>query len=345
MSVSVQLAVALLYVVVDWFERSEYFWKNSVAGTTIAAYYAAKLPLIVSQTAPLAVGAGVVLTLVIANRAGELLALRSGGSSSMAMLAPVYVAIAGVSFLLLAWGEYVVPPTATRAQQINLSEIKRRERKNVLADAEVWMRGRLGFYHIGVIDRKRQMLADLTIYELDSDFRLHSIAHFPILRWTPHGWWQDPAYSGANWLPAPSDPLGVIPQQLLSRLEPFSEFVEFQREPEELGFWELYAQIVRLKERGLSASHYLPELHAKLAVPFAPLVLVVFLSPLAASTRLRKRTALVVLIAMVAGFMYWFILSLSQAVGGSGEVAAAVSAWLPNLVFFLAGIAFARWLQ
>lgn len=334
LSLSVQLAVLFLYVIVDWFERSEYFWKNSVTAATIAAYYVAKSPLIISQTVPLAISTGVVLTLVIANRAGELLALRSGGLSSLAIFAPLYAVIAALCLLLLVWGEYVVPPTASKAQQINLAEIKRRARKNVLADVEVWMRGRWGFYHIGAVDRRRQMLIDLTIYKMDPEFRLHGIVWFPVVEWTGAGWREEPGRPQGSFL---SDS-GLSADELLAGLEPFSEFIEFHREPEELGFFELRAVIRRLQARGLSAGHYLPELHAKLAVPFAPLVLVVFLSPLAASTRFRRRTAAVVLVAIVAGFVYWFVLSLGQAAGGTEPLSAAASAWLPNIAFLATGL-------
>ncbi len=328
-----------VYVIIDWFERVPYVVKNNVSATTMLAYYGLKLPLIVSQTAPPSIGAALVIALALANRSGEVLALRASGFGPSALFGPLIITMSGFSICLLVWNETLVPPTASRAQQINLTQIKLRDRRTFLAEQEVWLRGRLGFYHVSMVDRKNHALRGLTIYQLDQNFQLRNALWFPVVEWTGDRW----RPTKGSRLPRTGSP-GTSPDPLLDEhavaisLEPFPDFLELQRETEELSFTELNSQIRRLRSRGLDASHLLPELHAKLAIPFVPLVLTLTLVPLATANRWRKHTYTTLLAAMVLGFLYWVLLLFMQSLPTGTGAAAVFFAWLPNSAFALLGL-------
>lgn len=334
---AIESVAAALYIIVDWFERSPYFLKNDVAVATMVAYYLLKLPLILSQTLAPACVAAVVFSLALSNRAGEILALRAAGCSPFALFGPIAAVMFGLSMFLLLWNETIVPPTASRAQQINLAQIKLRDRKSVLAEQEVWLRGRLGFYHVGMVDRRRKTLLGLTVYAIDEQFRLQHILFVPSLDWLGKEW--NLAAAKILTLPGGQARPETDAPQLLASLEPFDNFVELQRETEELSFRELRDQIARLQARGIDTSYLLPELHLKLAVPFVPLVLSLVLTPLSAAQQFRKRTHWIILAATLAGFVYWLLLSLAQSLPAHTPVRAAVLAWAPNASFLLLALA------
>jgi lipopolysaccharide export system permease protein len=138
--------------------------------------------------------------------------------------------------------------------------------------------------------------------------------------------------SGDTILTQPRNDL-VIPETL-------GDFLEVRREPEEMSFLLLRNWIDSLTRKGIDVSNYLVELHLKLAVPFASLVLALVGIPISGRVTRHPSVALIVGFGMVVGFCYWVVLALSQSLGLSGALPPVVAAWSANVLFTLIGVAF-----
>ncbi len=79
------------------------------------------------------------------------------------------------------------------------------------------------------------------------------------------------------------------------------------------------------------------ELHKRWAYPAACLALTIFVLPLAAAFEgMHRQTGMV--LALIMFFLYYSLMSLGFSTGESGAVPPAVGLWVPNALFFLAGL-------
>lgn len=335
--VPVMAAFVLLYVVIDLFDRLDILLRHQASAGEAARYFVYKIPLMLTQITPPAVIVSVLLTLGLMSRRNEIIAFRASGVSLGQTALPLLVATAAISFVALAWNETVVPYSSRKFQYVNNVEIRKRGLRGILSDREIWYHGATGFYSIEHVDRVRQTVYGLVIYQLDEHFRLISVIQVPEAQWRNERWIAtgavqhqigDKTFSA---LPVPSDAL-VIPETL-------GDFLEVQREPEELSYSMLRQRIAALTSKGIDASHYLVDLHLKLALPFASAVLALVAIPISGRLRRHPSIAAIVGVGTAVGFCYWVILALANSLGQSGALPPLPAAWAANAIFVLVGLA------
>lgn len=324
-----------LYVIIDLFDRLNFFLRNDATAGAAIRYIAFKLPLIVTQMVPPAVLAGVLLSLGVLARRNELVALRASGVSLTRIARPMLITAAVISLVMLVWGETIVPLSMSRQQEVSLVEIRKQAPRTVLGDRATWFHGAEGFYHIDFIDRARQTLFGIVLYHVDSEFRLTQTTEIHSARWDADHWEISDAITrrvGPNLevevKSAPGD--GFLRQEKLE------DFLEVFREPEELSYIMLRERIEAMTRKGIDASSYLVDLHLKLAVPFMSFVLAALAVPIAARPRRHSSVAITLGIGIAVGFFYWLVFAFGVSLGHSGAIPAVVAAWSANLICLLA---------
>ena len=115
------------------------------------------------------------------------------------------------------------------------------------------------------------------------------------------------------------------------------ELLEVARDEDEMTYEELRRFGDRLLRSGGSVGRTHTKMEERLAIPAATLVIILFGAPLATSYR-RGGTAFGVGLSLVTTIGYMALLRLSQNLGYAGTLDPRVASWLPNAVFFLAGI-------
>jgi lipopolysaccharide export system permease protein len=324
-----------LYVIIDLFDRLNFFFKNDATVGAALRYVGFKLPLIVTQMVPPAVLAGVLLSLGVLGRRNELTALRAGGISLYRIARPLLVTAGAISLIMLLWGETIVPLSMRRQQEVSLIEIRKQAPRTVLGDRATWYHGADGFYHIDLIDRTRQTLYGIVIYHLDPEFRLTHMTEIDSARWEGDHWQVTDAVERRV---TPSREVEVMPiaGDGLLRQEKLEDFLEVFREPEELSYTSLNDRIDTMRRKGIDTSSYLVDLHLKLAVPFMSLVLAALAIPIAARPRRHASVAITLGIGIVVGFAYWLVFAFGVSLGHSGAIPPFLAAWSANIICLLA---------
>jgi lipopolysaccharide export system permease protein len=333
----ITLAFVLLYIVIDLFDRLDILLRHQASVGASARYFLFKIPLMLTQIMPPAVVVSTLLSLGLLSRRNEVIALRAGGVSLNQTAVPIMAAALGISFLALGWNETVVPYSSRKFQYVNNVEIRKRTLRGILSDREIWYHGSLGFYNIDHVDRAREAVYGLTIYRLDDDFDLKSVVQIPKATWRKDHWIAERAYEhriGGETLAA-----RPISFEELAMSETLADFLEVQREPEELSFALLRQRINDLTRKGIDASHFLVDLHLKIALPFANAVLAFVALPIAGKLRRHPSVAGIVGLGTVVGFSYWVLLGLANSLGQTGTLPPMIAAWSANLVFLLVGVA------
>lgn len=331
----------LLYVIIDLFDRLDALLRYQATANAAARYFLFKIPLMVTQITSPAVITAVLLAFGMLGRRNEIIALRAGGVSLTQTALPILVLAAAISVASLVWNETVVPYCSRKFQYVNNVEIRKRDVRGVLSDRAIWYHGGDGFYNIDYVDRARQVLYNLTIYRLDDEFRLRSVVNVPRAQWVDDHWEASGAVEYE--IDGTTFRSTAVAAESLSIPETVDDFLDVQREPEELSFIELRDRIDSLTRKGIDASHYLVDLYLKLALPFSSAVLALVAVPISGRLRRHPSIAAIVGLGTLLGFLYWVLLGLSTSLGETGAIPPLVAAWAANAIYGLVGAALFLW--
>ena len=328
-------AFTAIYIVAEFFDRLESFLRHEATMGAIARYFVFKLPLVVAQVTPFAVLVGALVGLGLLARQNEFVALRACGVSVWQIAAPLLTLALAISVGTFAWNEIVVPYSAQRWHSIENFEIKKRGAATLFTGRDVWYHGRAGFYNIDRVSLRRQALYGLTVYQLDNDFRPIRQVEIEIAAWDGAKWrfvgGRSREYGQEGFEIHPGIPAGfALPERL-------DDFRAVSVEPEELSYAMLRRQIKDLRRKGVDASESWVDLHLKLALPAASILMMLLAVPLAAAgTRLSSFAASIGL-GFAVGFGYFVVVAFARALGQTGALSPLIAAWAANALCALVG--------
>jgi lipopolysaccharide export system permease protein len=294
-----------------------------------------KVPLIMTQVAPLAVLAGGLIGLGLLARQNEFVAMRACGVSILQVLMPLAILATVICLATFAWNETVVPASARRWHQVWNQEIKQKQGAGVFTGREFWYHGGAGFYNVNRVVPRRRQLIGLTVYQLGADFRPARVIRAESATWTGNGWQLNRPRT-LEFDAEPSREVAGAPEGF-TLPESLEDFRVVSVEAEEFSYRMLRDQIASLQAKGVDASESWVDLHLKIALPVASLVLMLVAVPLAArGTRVSSLPAAVGL-GFVIGFAYFIVLAFARALGQTGALPPLLAAWTSNILFILVG--------
>jgi lipopolysaccharide export system permease protein len=107
--------------------------------------------------------------------------------------------------------------------------------------------------------------------------------------------------------------------------------------PDEMRYAELGRYIEGLRRSGNDANKLIVEQALKVAIPVTCLIIAIFGAPLAV-TNPRAGAAVGIAISLGTTVLFLLITQIMKAVGAGGVVDPLMAAWIPNIVFALAGV-------
>lgn len=326
-----------LSLLVDFFDRLKDFIKYAAPPFSIVRYFFFKAPLFVTQAAPAAALTASLLSLGLLSRHKEILALKSCGISSLQIARPIFLAAGVLSITAWGWNEFIVPYAFHMSRYINTVEIKGKTFKGLFHQQGFWYHSAQAFYHIDHFDSRKKVLFGLTIYTLDRDFRLRSLAEASQARWQEGQWHfenlQVKSLYTETALPTTAEQIQLLPEKP-------EDFALVDMEADEFSSQQLRAHIADLQRKGLETIRYQVDLQLKRAIPLATLAMTLIGIALVVpgAKQLTLPTALG--IALIIGFSYWIFLALTVSLGHSGALSPFFAAWLANGVAFLLAVFF-----
>jgi lipopolysaccharide export system permease protein len=322
-----------IYIIVEFFDRFDNFLELGASAGAIVRYFFFRIPMFVTRIIPMAVLAGILLGLGNLGRHNEFVALRAAGISVWQISTPLLLAATVISGAVLFWNERVVPYCSQRAHDVYAGQIRQQPIKGQ-GRQQVWYRGVAGFYNIEHVSEDR--LVGLTVYQLGRDFQPRRIVEVERARWREDekAW----KLTGARtYRLRPGGAVEAIPTRGFTLPEPPSEFLATPGEAEEFSFGALRRHVAKLQRTGEDPGDYFVELHLKLAVPFASLVMAMIAIPLATRGTRTSNLAGAVTFGLAIGFAYWVVLAFTKALGEGGALAPGLAAWAANGIFLLVG--------
>ncbi len=326
-----------LYLLVHFFEKVDNLIGHQASLPIYFIYFASKVPLIIVQVAPLGILLSSFLTIGGLARTSELTALWAGGVSLTRIALPLLGAAGVLSLLLLLINETLVPASTRTANRVWETDVYGRPAVVFKRDS-LWIREGGKVIHVRLAHPDEDLLEGLQIFRFDENFRLLERIEAERARYREGAW---VAEEGTRRLFSPGgDMLASHPfdQTSLPLEKPPEEFKIAERDSEEFNFRELGEMASRLQAEGYDPSRYLVDMHARLALPFAGLIMGFLGIPFALQKGRGGNIALGVALTVAVGFSYHILHAVVLAMGKAGLLPPRLAAWIPNLLFLLIGV-------
>lgn len=327
-----------IYLLVDFFEKVDQFLANNATIGQYVGYFLVKIPLIATQVTPLAVLMAVFMTLGTLSRSNEITAMRSGGLSLMRISAPLVAVSLLISLLVMASSEFLTPLCARKSNHMLHTEVRGKPEISYRRD-RIWFREGSQLINIRLANPEQGLLQGLTIYQLGADDLLVKRIDAQSARFLDQGWQLENgavrSFEGAGGGLSSLEHFDTLALPLSKTPKDF-QVIETRKE--ELGFRELRALAIKFLAEGYDATRYRVDMHARLATPFACLIMAFLGIPFALQKGRHSSIALGIAVSVAIGVGFFIIQSIALALGYSSILPPLVAAWSANLLFSLFGL-------
>jgi lipopolysaccharide export system permease protein len=314
------------------FGRIDNFLEAGVSNRLMLTYFLYNLPLIVFQMLPPAALIAVIIMFSLMKRNNEITAMKASGLSLFRIAQPVIGAalfLVAAAFLL---AETVVPYTSSMANRIWRIEVQEENPHLFYGHKHIWYRGTDSILYIHHFDQEKGILFDLSFYFFNDDFHLVKRIDGKT------GIWKQGRWEIRDGVLLKKGPDGYFSNREFDVLsldlpETPETFMREERDPEEMGYWQLRRLAEQVRSEGYDATRYLVESSLKVSFPFIIVIMVLIGIPVAVSVE-KGGPPLAVSVGTGLCFLYLLTLGYARALGYAGVLPPLLSAWLANFIFF-----------
>ncbi len=326
-----------IYLVIDILEKISRFAKNGPNPFDVISFFIWKVPEIVSQVLPLAVLMATMLALGSLARSSELTAMRSCGVSIAQITMPLLLVAAVVSSAAFILGEFVVPRTFAQMKYVEDIKIYRKNPATFFRQQNIWYRDNDVILQARLFEPATQQLRGVTIWRLGGGLQ-------PQIRIEA----ENGSFAGSSWLfrdlviqefgPAATITTRrakELPLELGLRLTDLKVLEKFA---DSMGFRDLRRYCDKLKSGGYDATRYLVQMHSRLSLPCASLVMAFLGIPFALRGSRSSGIAIGIGISIAIGVSYHISNAFLLSFGQAGALPPVIAAWAANFLFAASGV-------
>lgn len=333
--VATGLGFPLLLIVIDLTDNIDTYLGRNLSAGKIALSYLYGLPESMFLVLPAAVLFATVFSIGGFTRHSEIAAAKASGISFFRLIAPLFAGALFATMVGLVIGE-VAPHSSKR--KLELLETKKfsgsSERYNFAFAGDGGRVYKIGSLHVNdksidgiVIERRGTGPAYPTYVVTGTNAAYAAPRGWIIRRGTMH----------------------IVPDSLTNVTFTFDslkdrKFVEKPTEltaspkaPAEMDFRELGRFITALERSGSDVNNLRVERMLKVAIPVTCIVILLFGAPLATSTQ-RGGAAYGIGISLATTVVFLMLIQLTKAFGSKGFMSPELAAWIPSIVFTIAGM-------
>lgn len=326
-------AFTFLYVIVDFISRLDDILKHHISFSLIFSYYLHSLPIMLTQTTPLAMVLACAFTFSKLNRDNELIVIRSSGLSLWQVCFPIIISSLLISVAMLVINEKIIPYSRIESERIKTQidgENNSAVRETVIPNLTFYgLENRLFF--INSFDPKNDSMEGITI--LEHDRRQNLTAKITAKR----GLYKDKLWIfyectrlNFDWEGHISEDSAYNEESIMEISETPHDFLQQKKRAELMSSSQLKDYIRKLKKSGANSAvrSLLIDLYQRYASAFTTLALILLGIPFSFVIRKRANIFLSLVIAIAISFLYYVLNGISLAIGKSGFLLPFLSCWL-----------------
>jgi len=336
-------------MIIDLFGHLDEILKHRIPVLILQEYYLSMIPFIIMHSAPVASLISTIYVISTMNKNDEITVMRASGISIGRILAPmIYLGLA-ISILVFGVSEKILPSAMKNSEYIKEKymekkiEDKNAEKKLIHNIALYGKNDRLIF--IKSYDGENNTARDITILQQDQNGNVMAKTD------AREGKWQDNLWKFSDILVYNLDKNGMVEgspfffEERTFDMESPPELIAKGTSYEFMSFKDLLNYINNFSNASPDIIKRLRvDLHQKMSMPFANLVLIFIGGAFALKIKRRGKAAAMMGMGMsiVIGFVYYAFMATFIALGKGGILPAFWSAHLANMIFCSIGIVFIR---
>lgn len=335
---TITITFIVLYLIVDFFNRSRMFLSNNATIEQMISYSVFSIPISISLTLPSAVLLATLMTYGSFSKFNEITAMKSNGISLYRISIPVLIFSLFIAVLLFFFSELITPASIQKTEHITKIEVQKHQTLGSFKQNEIWYRADNAIYNFKLFDVNKNIIHGVIINYLNfDDFKLKMRIDAEKAEWKDGNWVFHDVLTTVfdeNDVPTMKREERVI----INLPEKPDDFKIIQKDAEQMGYFELRKYTKKIKNEGYDVTRYKTDLHGKIAFPFVTVILVfigVFFS-----LRSERSGGVMQSIGMgiLIGFSYFFIHAYGISLGRSGVLPPILGAWAANIIFIIASV-------
>lgn len=319
-------------------EKLDDFIDQNVDNKVIIEYYIVFIPEIIRLMLPVSVLLAGLFTVGKLSTQNELTAIKSSGVSFYRFTAPFMITTLVISFVAIYFGGYIVPEANKQRIFLERTYLKK---GIVYAGSNIYFQdGKNKIVTISYFNTKDKRANRVSIQEFDLINTTQMISRIDaqsmVYDTTSLNWI---AYNGAKrFIYEKNDSLFEFSELQIEGLNFLpDDVIQKQRKPDEMNLQELKNYATSQLNAGNNPINIEIEYYSRIAFAFASFVVILFGLTLSANKR-KGGTAIQFGINILLTFIYLVFMKISQAFGKNGLLHPFLTAWMANIVFFMAGV-------
>ena len=339
----------VIFIAIDMMEKLDKFIDRKVPWPIVFEYYVNFVPQMITLVLPISLLLGSLFTAGKMSQNTEIVALRSAGMSLYRFMVPFVIIATLVSGMAVYFNGWIAPRANVRLLSLRREYLK----DEILRSSEynMHMQNAPGeFLVVGEFSITQSKAQRVGLYYFDANDRTKLVKRIDagMMVWdsTKRTWKLENAIERTF----PDSSIRNLPKEVMRRLRPEESYVKLTFTPQdlrdrqlktnelsELTATDLARRIDLSKRAGKESARDEVDFHAKFAMSFTSLIVVLFGVPFA-SQKKRGGLALEFAVAIGIAFFYLAFTKVSFTFGYSGAIDPVITAWMANGIFMTIAI-------
>ncbi|HMK39328.1 MAG TPA: LptF/LptG family permease, partial [Bacteroidota bacterium] len=328
------LAVIVVFIVIDAFEKLDDFIDKQAGWGIIVQYYVFFIPEIIKLIIPVAMLLASLFVTARLSTQNELTAMKSSGISLYRIMAPFVGVALIVSAASVYFNGWVVP--LANQKKFLIERVYLHKDVVSASGANIYIQDtRTRILSLGYYDDARFIATRVSIQDFSPDDptvmteRMDAVS----MAWdsASRGW---TLYTGTHrWIDGDSERLEQFSLRPAGQLHFDPEDLRKKQEkPDEMDYYTLRQFIRNQENAGQDVARWLVDFYSKISFPFASVIVVLFGVPFASQKR-RGGVGVQLGISLLICFIYLIFMKVSQVFGYNGDINPLLTAWSANIMF------------
>lgn len=332
-------AFVAIYLIIDFLEKIRRLTQAQAEIKYICLFFLCKIPGIITQVVPLAVLMATLLTLGGLSRTSELNAMRGCGISLTRITLPIITIAFFSSLLTLFSNEVVTPSSYAQMQYIQQVLIEKKSPNTFFRQQNIWFREESSILQAKLFDPGTRTLKGITLWQMGNGMQPVRRIDAALGVYGEDSWLLKDVVvrTLANGGVARTDKINELPVPIGLKM---ADLKVLEKSTDNIGILALKSYCEKLRRGGYDPTRYLAQMHSRISLPFASLIMAFLGIPFALRGGRSSGIALGIAISLAIGFGYFIINSMVLSLGQAGVLSPVISAWAANFIF----AAFAIWL-
>ena len=316
---------------------AEYITKYGASTISVIKIFGLALPQIIVYTFPMAVLLGALMCFSRLSGSSELIVMRTSGQSFFRLATPVLLIALVISFIAVAFNEFVVPWSNLQYQQVVNMEIRKNINPGVtnhvvlrdVQDGKI-----IHLLYARKYEPDTKTLSNITIQEFQNE-KVVRVEHAPEATWDNGKWvMKDGVVYDLN--DEGVDRMIHFSNQVINYAQAPDQIQKEQKREDQMTVRELLQQKKAFESAHADTSNLVMEINRRFSLPLASFIFALIGAPLGAQKQ-RSSSSVGFGISVVIIFIYYATMTFAGSLGRGHIIAPSLAVWIPNIIALFAG--------